>query len=181
MDNGDSTYENTFNRNIMKTKAVLDAYKYNAGKNETKADLGDATYAPTLTHRLTIQFSGDARGTGSNTSDGVTLATAGTMEKPGNLLYGFISVTGKPVTEKNTQREVVAVQNCHSCHTGSHPSTAAPGSRLRTVSCSTPTSAPLTVPYDGHRVIVTSLKKSLNSGLSRRERRMRNGLGMGKE
>jgi OmcA/MtrC family decaheme c-type cytochrome len=133
VDNGDGTYQYTFYRDVKKTKAVLDAYKYDAGKNEIKADLGDTTYAPTLTHRLTIQFSGNARGTGSNTADGVTVATAVAMKKPVNLVYDFIPVTGKPVTGTNTQREVVAVQNCNSCHT--RFTTFHGGSRVETQYC----------------------------------------------
>jgi mono/diheme cytochrome c family protein len=117
VDNGDGTYQYTFNRDITKTKAILDAHKYDATKNEIKADLGDTTYDPTLAHRLTIQFAGNARGTGTNTADGVTVATAVAMKKPINLIYDFVPATGKPVSSANTQREVVSVQNCNECHT----------------------------------------------------------------
>ena len=37
-----------------------------------KADLGDLTYEPNLVHRLTIQISGNAPGTGTNTPNGVS-------------------------------------------------------------------------------------------------------------
>ena len=36
-----------------------------------KADLGDLTYDASLVHRLTIQLSGNAPGTGTNTPNGV--------------------------------------------------------------------------------------------------------------
>ena len=114
VDNGDGTYKYTFYRDITQTKAILDAATY-TGLN-LKADLGDTTYVPTLTHRLAIQFSGNARGTGSNTPDGVTIATAVPMKKPINLIYDFIPATGAPVTAADTQREVVAIQNCNECH-----------------------------------------------------------------
>jgi OmcA/MtrC family decaheme c-type cytochrome len=117
VDNGDGTYQYTFYRDITQTKAFLDAFTYDATKNQIKADLGDTAFVPTLTHRLTIQFSGNARGTGTNTPDAVTVATAVPMKKPVNLIYDFIPATGKVATSADMQREVVAVQNCNECHT----------------------------------------------------------------
>ena len=49
-----------------------------------KADLGDLTYNASLTHRLTIQLSGNAPGTGTNTPTGVDAGIAAVpMKKPG--------------------------------------------------------------------------------------------------
>ncbi|MBL0211634.1 MAG: OmcA/MtrC family decaheme c-type cytochrome [Holophagaceae bacterium] len=114
VDNGDGTYRYTFYRDITQMKAFLDAYTY-TGLN-LRADLGDTTYEPNLTHRMVVQFSGNARGTGSNTSNGVTVATAVPLKKPINLIYDFIPATGRAVTSADAQREVVAIQNCNECH-----------------------------------------------------------------
>ncbi len=114
VDNGDGTYRYTFYRDITQTKSILDAYTYTG--NNVKADLGDTTYVPTLTHRMAVQFSGNARGTGSNTPDGVTVATAVPLKNPVNIIYDFIPATGRAVTSTDTQREVVAIQNCNECH-----------------------------------------------------------------
>ena len=133
VDYGDGTYQYTFYRDVTKAKAILDAYKYDSSKSEIKADLGDTTYDATLTHRLTIQFAGNARGTGSNTADGVTVATAVAMKKPINLIYDFVPATGKPVSSANAQREVVSVQNCNECHT--QFSSFHGGSRVETQYC----------------------------------------------
>ncbi len=115
VDNGDGTYQYTFYRDITKVQAALDAATYTAPS--AKADLGDVTYAPTLVHRLAIQFSGAARGTGSNTANGVTVAAAVNMANPVNALYDFVPSTNAPVTASTDIRDVVAIQNCNECHT----------------------------------------------------------------
>ena len=79
--------------------------------------MGDLTYDPNLTHRLSIQISGNARGTGTNTADGSNSGvTAVAMANPVNVIYDFIPATGKPVTATDFQREVVSKTVCNECH-----------------------------------------------------------------
>ena len=64
VDNRDGSYRYTFARDVPQTKAQVDAMSVSGVNN--KADLGDLTYEPNLVHRLTIQVSGNAPGTGTN-------------------------------------------------------------------------------------------------------------------
>ena len=59
------------------------------------ADLGDLTWEPNLVHRLTIQISGNAPGTGTNTANGVQTTTGVPMTNPLDIVYDFIPATGK--------------------------------------------------------------------------------------
>ncbi|MDP1831660.1 MAG: OmcA/MtrC family decaheme c-type cytochrome [Geothrix sp.] len=115
VDNGDGTYKYTFYRDIKAMQAFLDAYTPYTAPN-SRADLGDVTYVPTLPHRLTIQFSGNARGTGSNTPDGVTVATAVPMGNPINMVYDFVPGTGLPLAAGADKRDVVDINKCNECH-----------------------------------------------------------------
>ncbi len=72
-DHGDGTYTYTFYRDVTQIKSQVDAMTVSAPNN--KADLGDLTYAPSLVHRLTIQLSGNAPGTGTNTPTALILAS----------------------------------------------------------------------------------------------------------
>jgi hypothetical protein len=63
VDNHDGTYAYTFYRDITRVKDDVAAMTVNPPNN--KDDLGDLTYEPTLVHRVTIQLSGSAPGTGS--------------------------------------------------------------------------------------------------------------------
>ena len=114
VDNGDGTYQYTFYRDITKTQAALDAATYTAPA--AKADLGDVAYAPTLVHRITLQFSGNAPGTGSNTPDGVTLTQGVAMENPINVIYDFVPSTGAAVAAGTDIRDVVSINRCNECH-----------------------------------------------------------------
>ncbi|MGH3524215.1 MAG: hypothetical protein ACRDU4_15675, partial [Mycobacterium sp.] len=69
LDHGDGTYTYTFYRDVPNIKSQVDAMTV-TGAND-KADLGDLTYDRTLVHRLTIQLSGNAPGTGTNTPNAV--------------------------------------------------------------------------------------------------------------
>ena len=115
VDNGDGTYRYTFYRNITTTQAFLDAATYTSPS--AKADLGDVTYQPTLVHRVAIQFSGAARGTGSNTANGVTVAASVNMANPVNAIYDFVPSTGLAVAAGTDIRDVVAIGKCNECHT----------------------------------------------------------------
>lgn len=114
VDNGDGTYQYTFARDITQAQSILDAATYTG--NNLRADLGDVTYVPTLTHRLAIQFYGNARGTGNNTSDGVTVTTGVPLKAPINTLYDFVPSRGEPVTASDTQRNVASTRKCQECH-----------------------------------------------------------------
>ena len=73
VDNKDGTYTYTFYRDIPGTKALVDSITPpadTATANYNKAQLGDLTYVADATHRLTIQISGNAPGTGTNTANG---------------------------------------------------------------------------------------------------------------
>jgi len=111
VDNGDGTYRYTFYRNITTIQAFLDGYTYTG--NNLKADLGDVTYEPTRTHRVSIQFSGNARGTGNNTPTGATVATGVPMENPINIIYDFVPSTGAVSADV---REIGSIAKCNECH-----------------------------------------------------------------
>jgi OmcA/MtrC family decaheme c-type cytochrome len=81
-----------------------------------KADLGDLTYDASLTHRLTIQISGNAPGTGTNTPNGVQTTPGVPMTAPVDVVYDFIPATGQPPGSTNEQRNMTIAANCDSCH-----------------------------------------------------------------
>ena len=115
VDNGDGSYKYTFYRDITKVKADVAAMTVTAPND--KADLGDLTYEPNLTHRVVVQVYGNKFGTGSNTADGsASGVTAVAMANPLNLFYDFIPATGKTVTAADSQRDIVATANCNECH-----------------------------------------------------------------
>lgn len=115
VDNGNGTYAYTFYRDITKAKAEVDAATLAAPN--VAADLGDLTYDPNLPHRLTIQLSGNARGTSTNTADGSNSGVAAVpMKNPVNVVYDFIPATGKAIAAADLQREVVALASCNGCH-----------------------------------------------------------------
>ncbi|MDH4289268.1 MAG: OmcA/MtrC family decaheme c-type cytochrome [Aquincola sp.] len=120
VDNGDGTYKYTFYRDVPGIKAQVDGITPSSGN---KADLGDLTYQPSLTHRLTIQLSGNAPGTGTstnptnNTPDGVSLGIAAVpLRAPYDAIYDFIPATGQPVAVSDFSRDIVANANCENCH-----------------------------------------------------------------
>ena len=96
VDNKDGTYTYTFARDITKVKDEVAAMTLTAPN--VAADLGDLTYDPSLTHRLTIQLSG------------------GDFANPVNAIYDFIPATGKAVASTDTQRQVVSIDSCNQCH-----------------------------------------------------------------
>ena len=81
-----------------------------------KAALGDLSYKSALPHRLVIQIGGAAPGTGSNTTNGATVATAVNMANPVNTIYDFIPGTGKVLTAADLTREDVNIASCNTCH-----------------------------------------------------------------
>lgn len=114
VDNNNGTYSYTFYRDVTQVKAQVDAMTVTAPNN--KADLGDLTYDPNAVHRLTIQVSGNAPGTGTNTADARQVVTGVPLVKPLDVIYDFVPATGKAVTAADASREVVAVEKCNECH-----------------------------------------------------------------
>jgi OmcA/MtrC family decaheme c-type cytochrome len=114
VDNGNGTYKYTFYRDVTKIKADVAAMTVTAPNNT--ADLGDLTYEPSLTHRLTIQVSGNAPGTGTNTPTAVQVTPGVPMVKPVDVIFDFIPATGKAATSADASRDIVANENCNSCH-----------------------------------------------------------------
>ena len=114
VDNGDGSYKYTFYRDVPQTKATVDAMTVSGVNN--KADLGDLTYEPNLVHRLTIQISGNAPGTGTNTPNGVAFSAlpAVPMTKPLDVIYDFVPATGQAATASG--RDIVSTAKCNECH-----------------------------------------------------------------
>ena len=114
VDNKDGTYKYTFYRDVPGIKAQVEAMPAVTAPNN-KADLGDLTYDPTLTHRLTIQISGNAPGTGTNTANAVQVVTGVPMSKPVDVVYDFVPSTGAaPAASAN--RKITTTDNCNACH-----------------------------------------------------------------
>jgi OmcA/MtrC family decaheme c-type cytochrome len=114
VDNGNGTYSYTFARDVTKMSAFVAAATLTAPN--VASDLGDLTYDPTLTHRLTIQISGAAPGTGTNTANGVQVVPAVNMTHPVNVIYDFIPATGQPVAATDAQRTITDKASCDECH-----------------------------------------------------------------
>jgi len=115
VDNGDGSYKYTFYRDITAIKAQVDAMTVSGANN--KADLGDLSYNANLTHRLTIQLSGNAPGTGTNTPTGANSGIAAVpMTKPFDAIYDFVPATGQPVTASGANRRIAANEKCEECH-----------------------------------------------------------------
>ena len=115
VDNGDGTYKYTFYRDITMVQSQLNGMTVSPPNNI--ADLGDVSYQPTLTHRVTLALSGSAPATGTNTPTGATSSVASvSMTHPANAIYDFIPATGAPVTATDFSREIVSIDNCEACH-----------------------------------------------------------------
>ena len=113
VDHGDGTYTYTFFTDVKTVAAQVAAATLTAPN--VAADLDDLTYDPTLVHRLTIEISGSAPGTGTNTSDGSTSSVAAVpMTHPIDAVYDFIPATGQAVTASG--RDIVATAKCNACH-----------------------------------------------------------------
>jgi OmcA/MtrC family decaheme c-type cytochrome len=116
VDHGDGTYTYTFYRDVKQIKATVDGMTVSGANN--KADLGDLTYDPTLVHRLTIQLSGNAPGTGTNTPDAKEVAgyPGVPLTNAVDVIYDFVPVTGQSQPAANSGRDIVATQKCNECH-----------------------------------------------------------------
>lgn len=108
------SYKYTFYRDVTTIKATVDGMTVSAPND--KARLGDLTWQPTLPHRLVIQISGAARGTGGNTATGVQTTPAVDMANPVNVTYDFTPATGQALTLAQLTREDVNIDSCNVCH-----------------------------------------------------------------
>ena len=113
-DHGDGTYSYTFYRDVTQIKSQIDGMTVSAPND--KADLGDLTFDPSLVHRLTIQLSGNAPGTGTNTPDAVEVSgyPGVPLIKPVDVIYDFVPASGQTVTDSG--RDIVATAKCNECH-----------------------------------------------------------------
>lgn len=107
-------YKYTFYRDITATKAQVDAMTFSG--NNRKADLGDLTYEPNLTHRVVMAFIGAAPGTGSNTPTAVTTTPAVNLENPVITSFDFVPATGQVVPAAQSTRDIVSTESCNTCH-----------------------------------------------------------------
>jgi len=112
VDHGNGTYTYTFFRDITTVKDQVAAMTVSGANN--KADLGDLTYEPNLVHRLTIQLSGNAPGTGTNTPNAVQTTPGVPMAKPLDVIFDFVPATGQAAADSG--REIVATAKCNECH-----------------------------------------------------------------
>ena len=119
VDNGDGSYQYTFWRDVRQATAQVAAMAASAAAasaNNKVVDLGDLSFTDTAVHRLTIQLSGAAPGTGTNTATSAASGIAEVlMKKPFNAIHDFIPATGAKVTTE-FNRDIVATQNCENCH-----------------------------------------------------------------
>ncbi len=111
VDHGNGTYTYTFYRDITTVKDQVAAMTVAAPNN--KDDLGDLTYDPNLVHRLTMQVSGNAPGTGTNTATAVQATPGVPMTNPVDVIYDFVPATGAAV---ESGREIAATSKCDECH-----------------------------------------------------------------
>jgi OmcA/MtrC family decaheme c-type cytochrome len=114
VDEGGGNYTYTFYRDPKQVATLAAKLIDSADGLAKKADLGDLTFDPTLTHRLGIQIGGNAPGTGSNTPNGVTATPAVAMVKTANVVFDF-RPDGAAVT---STRNIVKIDSCSGCHDG---------------------------------------------------------------
>ncbi|CAG4883522.1 conserved exported protein of unknown function [Georgfuchsia toluolica] len=112
VDHGDGTYTYTFYRDITKAKDDVAAATLTAPN--VAADLDDLTFDPTLVHRVSIQLSGNAPGTGTNTPNAVQVTPGVLLANPANAIYDFTPATGAAVTASG--RDIASTQKCNDCH-----------------------------------------------------------------
>jgi len=114
VDNGDGSYQYTFFRDPKQVAAIVASLTDSVDTLSKKADLGDLSFDPTLTHRLGIQIGGNAPGTGSNTPNAVTVTPAVAMVNTGNAVYDFRPDGGSLTSTRN----IVKIDSCSGCHAG---------------------------------------------------------------
>lgn len=111
VDHGNGTYTYTFYRDILAIKSQVDAMTFSG--NNRKEDLGDLTYDANAVHRVTLQLSGNAPGTGTNTANAVQVTPGVPLRNPVDAIYDFVPATGNAVA---LGRDIVANSKCNECH-----------------------------------------------------------------
>ena len=111
-DNKNGTYTYCFYRDVKAIAAQVAAATLTAPN--VAADLDDLTFDANAVHRLAIQISGNAPGTGTNTPNGVQVTPGVPMANPVNVIFDFIPATGQRLTASG--RDIVATANCNQCH-----------------------------------------------------------------
>ena len=115
VDNGDGSYNYTFYRDVTTVKTQLDGMTVSPPNNI--ADLGDVSYNPTLTHRVTIALSGNAPGDRQQHADRRHVERrVGADEAPGQRHLRLHSGDRREGHRADFSREVVSVANCEACH-----------------------------------------------------------------
>jgi OmcA/MtrC family decaheme c-type cytochrome len=115
-EDGLGTYTYTFYRDITQAAAFVTNATYNAAKNQLQADLGDVSYQPNLTHRISIMVGGAYRGTSTNTADTTGGGPAVYTNRAANIIYDFVPATGLKAADAAT-KVVVNADSCNACHT----------------------------------------------------------------
>jgi OmcA/MtrC family decaheme c-type cytochrome len=118
------SYTYTFWRDVPNIKAqVAAAPEQPVSSNypsSNKADLGDLTFDSSLPHRLVVQISGAAPGTGTNTLDGKQVTAGVNMANPVNAIYDFkpgaAGAPGTAIPPDQLTREDVNIASCNVCH-----------------------------------------------------------------
>jgi len=112
VDNGDGSYQYTFYRDVTQSATIVAGLTDDA--THFKADLGDVSYQPTLTHRLGIVVQGSQPGTGTNTPTAVQTTTPVPLVNTFNIGYDFVPAGGAVTTT----RDIVEKASCTTCHDG---------------------------------------------------------------
>ena len=118
------SYTYTFWRDVPNIKAQVAAAPEQPVSNNypssNKADLGDLTFDTSLPHRLVVQISGAAPGTGTNTLDGKQVTAGVNMANPVNAIYDFkpgaAGAPGTAIPPDQLTREDVNIASCNVCH-----------------------------------------------------------------
>lgn len=97
---GKGQYKYTFATNIQNVAPFIAA-----STDPMKGDLGNTSFDPS-NYRVVLQISGAARGTGTNTPDGVQVAPAVNLANPLNLWYD----------QGSLQRNIATISSCNECH-----------------------------------------------------------------
>jgi OmcA/MtrC family decaheme c-type cytochrome len=119
VDHGNGTYTYTFFRDVTTVAAQVAAMTLTG--NNVAADLDDLTFEGNAVHRVSIEISGNAPGTGSNTPTGATTTPGIPITKPANKLFDFVparvsATSNGAVTAADPSREIVDTQKCNDCH-----------------------------------------------------------------
>jgi OmcA/MtrC family decaheme c-type cytochrome len=118
----DGSYTYTFYRAITGANSTASILAAATAAGKDVSALGDVSYDPTLAHRLSIEFYGNARGTGTGSHTNTPDGTGGTgvateIANAINLVYDFTpGATGVAGTPVQAAREIVTVDTCNNCH-----------------------------------------------------------------